>query len=196
MAAFGAIPYNEVIKGKQQTRGWVEMMTRTEKKVGMTKMAQGITLLMFMVALLGTFAVARYAVRRLDNDTIRHFNTQQIGVLGNNLCLGKTETLGEVKKTTIKLAMSTLYVNKENCEELAKSLLGDKWIVDMTKEELSAEIYAHAYFYYLLDSLPDFVSELPGISRISNSVSNGIDLENGGDSAVRKVVYSLVFKLF
>ena len=104
--------------------------------------------------------------------------------------------LGRVGERTIKLDMDEIYADKDNCEQVANNLLANGLITGMTKKELTAEIYTHAFFYYVFDGMPEFVHELPVLSKVYNSVSNGIDLENGGDTQVRKVAYAVIYTVF
>lgn len=116
--------------------------------------------------------------------------------LVNKLVCEKGGEIADVTQKSVKLYMNEVYVNKENCKDLANDLLADGFIEDMNEDDLAAEIYTHAFFYYLFDSIPDALHELPVLSKIYNSVSNGIDLENGGDTGLRQIVYAVIFRVF
>lgn len=108
----------------------------------------------------------------------------------------KIGQFGSKDSKRINLEMKSIYINKENCVDLAKMLLNDGVIEDMSVEGLAAEIYTHASIYYVFESLPSFFQKLPGFSSVYRSVSNGIDLEDGGDTFTRQIAYAVVYKLF
>lgn len=108
----------------------------------------------------------------------------------------KCGTFADVNSKSIKLYMKDIYVNKDNCKDLAKQLLEEGLIEDMSEDGLAAEIYTHAFFYFLFDSMPDSIHELPVLSKVYNSVSNGIDLENGGDTHLRQIAYAVIYRAF
>lgn len=139
-------------------------------------------------------------IQGIFNEEIRYIektvSKENVAELVTELISEKIGLFGSKDSKRINLEMKSIYVNKENCVDLAKMLLEDGAIEDMSVEDLAAEIYTHASVYYVFESIPSFVHKLPGFSSVYRSVSNGIDLEDGGDTLARQFVYAVVYKLF
>lgn len=63
----------------------------------------------------------------------------------------------------------------------------------MTQLQIAKEIYAHAFIKYKYISLPKWVKNMSGMKDIYNRASY-VDIDNGGDTAVRQAVYNAVWK--
>ncbi|MEH2958663.1 hypothetical protein [Candidatus Merdisoma sp. JLR.KK006] len=67
-----------------------------------------------------------------------------------------------------------------------------KAVTGMTALEIAQEIHAHAVVCYKFEA----VKNIPGVKGIYESAANGIHIEDGGDTAVRKRAYSTIWYLF
>ena len=89
--------------------------------------------------------------------------------------------------------MNTDLYDKNRCVEIAREIIDKKEIVHMNCSQLSKEIYAHAYVYYNFDIAPKWLRE----SKLGKSMyiisENGVDLEDGGDTLLRRIFYLLVW---
>lgn len=82
-----------------------------------------------------------------------------------------------------------MYLNKNICLEFAEILIKDNNI-NMTELELAQEIYAHTYLYYKCkDKKCKIVNEL------YKHCADGIDIDNNGDTFIRKMFYKLIWRL-
>lgn len=85
--------------------------------------------------------------------------------------------------------------DRDYCLVLAEKIAENEEISDMTSEEIAMEIYAHAYVYYNFDKAPEWIRSSDFGKSIYESVENGVDLEDGGDTAIRKVFFQTVWEL-
>lgn len=162
-----------------------------------------------VAAMMFIYIMIRGAIVQVDTQEVRNMftegircveavkTTEEIAMdLVMQLVTEKCGAFAEMNAQSIKLYMKEMYANKDNCRDLAQDLLDEGLIEDMTVNELSAEIYTHAFFYYLFEAMPEAVHALPGLSSVYNSVSNGIDLASGGDTPVRQVAYAIIYRVF
>lgn len=92
----------------------------------------------------------------------------------------------------IRIPNSRAYLNKSACQQLAAEYVRYGVVTGMTSLEVAQEIYAHAYVYYNWQVL----KHIPIASSIYKSAADGIDLENEGDTPVRKAFYAMVWNNF
>lgn len=159
-------------------------------------------------ALIIVYLSVKFILAGFDTIQIRGIFSEEIKYIEKTICeenieesvtelvSGKIGQIGSKDSKRINLEMNSIYVNKGNCVDLAKMLLRDGLIKGMSVKDLAAEIYTHASVYYVFEAIPSFIHKLPGFSSVYRSVSNGIDLEDGGDTHTRQLVYAVVYKLF
>lgn len=90
------------------------------------------------------------------------------------------------------LPISRSYLDKSRCYTIAGAMLRRGEVTGMTQTEIAQEIYAHAYSYYCHALM---------VCRVGIVIANycyqhaadGITIENGGDSAVRKAAYATLW---
>lgn len=85
--------------------------------------------------------------------------------------------------------------DREYCLVLAEKIVENGEISGMSVEEIAMEIYAHAYIYYNFDKAPEWVRKSEFGESMYESVKNGVDLEDGGDKALRKIFFQTVWEL-
>lgn len=102
------------------------------------------------------------------------------------------EEMRVVEGGTVDLATREVYLNKSTCQNVAAELLRSKAVTGMTALEIAQEIYAHAVVRYKFEA----VKNVPGVNGIYESAANGIHIADGGDTAVRKAAYSLIWSMF
>lgn len=112
----------------------------------------------------------------------------------------KTNLINNARSTIgdgyVNLTMSNVYLSKDACTSMAKVILLNDYISGMTAEEIAMEIYAHAVCYYWYDPTGNFFQNNPISKTLHDKGADGIYLEDGGDSALRKAFYSLVWNNF
>ena len=92
---------------------------------------------------------------------------------------------------TYSIQAKTEYLSKAHCQREAKHILDEGYIHGMTEQELSCEIYFHAWAYRISSILE---KRIPLFGRIRQA-ADPIDLADGGDYPIRKLFYRL-FWLF
>lgn len=102
------------------------------------------------------------------------------------------EEMQKIEGGTVTIANSTAYLNKSTCQQLAAEYVRYGAVTGMTALEVAQEIYAHAYVYYNWQALED----LPLAGEIYESAADGIHIQDGGDTGVRKAFYALVWNTF
>lgn len=95
-----------------------------------------------------------------------------------------------MEKKTLQLDVREKFLYKDNCTLEARMLVNAKRIT-MDIQECAEEIYAHTIAYYSAKSLEKFNIKCDWLT----SHSNPIDLEDGGDKPVRKVIYKLIWNV-
>ena len=101
----------------------------------------------------------------------------------------------EQNKKYLQIPMKKELYNRENCRRLAASILSEGKITGMSLRQLYFEIFAHAYVYYNFHLLPRFLRESKMFKSIYNSASDGVDLEDDGDSKIRRIAYVIIWFL-
>ncbi len=87
--------------------------------------------------------------------------------------------------------MNRGFLNKVTCTVAAASILNQGLVTGMTASEIAREIYAHAQVCYNAQ----YLQHIPFIKNFYASAADGIYLDDGGDTAVRKAFYDLVWTL-
>ena len=96
-------------------------------------------------------------------------------------------------KKYMKIPMTETLNDRKLCKVMAEEIASDKKITGMSVEQLECEIFAHAYVFCFFKYLPDFVKSTSFAKRVYTSVSDGVDLEDDGDSLVRRVFYRVIW---
>lgn len=86
-----------------------------------------------------------------------------------------------------KLDVKREYLNKEKCLSEARRLLRDGAVTGMNEKQLAGEIYFHAAAFYFCEKVR-FMPRLREHAYI-------IDIDDGGDTLMRKAAYAAVWKL-
>ena len=110
-----------------------------------------------------------------------------------NLKMANFVTHGVIK--TMNIGIDEIGLDKEACEEYAKSIIENNMIEGMSEKDMAKEIYAHIFLNAYIESLPDALKNTSIISRLHNSTQNGIDLEDYGDTFVRQAAYSMIWAM-
>lgn len=95
-----------------------------------------------------------------------------------------------IMSKTLQLDIREKFLNKDNCILEARMLVNAKR-VDMVIQECAEEIYAHTVAYYSAKSLEKLNIKCDWLTRHADP----IDLEDGGDKPLRKVVYKLIWNV-
>ena len=90
----------------------------------------------------------------------------------------------------ISIPVQKEYLKKSACIVKARMLVSSNQI-SMDIQECAEEIYAHTVVYYCADSLKKYHINFEGIINHANP----IDLEDGGDTKPRKILYKLIWKV-
>lgn len=98
-----------------------------------------------------------------------------------------------IKKKTLRIPMNERLYGRRGCKVIAEKLLESKRIDGMTESQLSCEIFAHAYVFYNFRFVPKKLSETDLFKKILRSASDGVDLEDGGDSLIRRIAYRMIW---
>ena len=95
---------------------------------------------------------------------------------------------------SVSLPMQPIYMTKTACEIKAFSLIANEEVTGMTMLEIAKEIYAHAQCYYNAATLKALGVENDMVDELYER-ANPIDIEDGGDTFVRKTFYNLLWML-
>lgn len=93
----------------------------------------------------------------------------------------------EKMKRELSIPVSREYLNKDACRREARRLLREGSIIDMSERQLAAELFFHAAVYYFCEKM----NVLPRYREHANP----IDLRDGGDTRLRRAVYSACWTL-
>ena len=100
--------------------------------------------------------------------------------------------MNDVRKH-MNIPMSSALNNRSYCKEMAKNIEREGLITGMTTSQLSCEIFAHAYVYCNFRYIPGFVRKTAFAKSAYNSTADGVDLEDNGDSLVRRIAYRVIW---
>ena len=98
-----------------------------------------------------------------------------------------------VTRKHINIPMEETLNNRKLCKMMAKEIAANKSITGMTESQLSREIFAHAYVFYNFRFVPKKLSKTDLFKKILRSASDGVDLEDGGDSLIRRIAYRMIW---
>ena len=96
-------------------------------------------------------------------------------------------------KKYMNIPMTETLNDRKLCKVMAEEIEAEKKITGMSVGQLECEIFAHAYVFCFFKYLPDFVKNTSFAKRVYTSVSDGVDLEDDGDSLVRRVFYRVIW---
>ena len=94
---------------------------------------------------------------------------------------------------TLNIAIDAIEMDKKACLEAAVSIHDDKEIIGMSVRGIAKEIYAHIAVHNIIEKLPSAIKNLTFVRRINNSTINGIDLEDYGDTFLRRIAYNIIW---
>lgn len=98
-------------------------------------------------------------------------------------------------KKYMNIPMNIDLYSRKNCNELADTIYETRQIEGMTKDQLAVEIFAHAYIFYNFRFVPAFLRKTAKAQSFYRSVENGVDLEDNGDTLVRRIAYRFIWML-
>ena len=97
------------------------------------------------------------------------------------------------RKKTLRIPMNERLYAKKGCKVIAEKLLESGRIEGMTESQLSCEIFAHAYVFYNFRFVPKQLGKTDLFKKILRSASDGVDIEDGGDSLIRRIAYRMIW---
>lgn len=86
------------------------------------------------------------------------------------------------------------YLNKTNCKAKAKKLKSSGDVTGMTELAIAQEIYAHAFCYYAATTLINAGISASIVKQIQ-AMGADIYIADGGDTAVRRAAYVLIWSI-
>ena len=95
---------------------------------------------------------------------------------------------------TMNIGIDEIALDKDACETAAEEI-SENHLIEGMSEAMAKEIYAHIFIHDVIESLPSFVQDNKIVSRIYGSTTNGIDLEDFGDTYVRQIMYDVIWLL-
>lgn len=95
---------------------------------------------------------------------------------------------------SVSLPMNPVYLTKTACEVKATSLIYNKEVSGMTMLGIAKEIFAHACCYYGSATVKALGVDSSAVDDIYRR-ANPIDIEDGGDTAARQLIYELIWNL-
>lgn len=169
-----------------------EMRTRGAENV--TEMrACGAELVEVIRRSVETGMIAQYIEDRIDEASIIYTVKESIHMGDMNIITQKETNRKGVTVKYAKLMMQESFATQEGCVEAAEEIVAKGLISDMTVMEVAKEIYTHAYVYYHFEKLPKFIRSSAFAKKVYRSAANGIDLEDGGDTAFRRMCYEAIW---
>ncbi|MBE6122377.1 MAG: hypothetical protein E7190_06650 [Erysipelotrichaceae bacterium] len=83
------------------------------------------------------------------------------------------------------------FLSGHECLKEAHLIIAEKKLSGMSRQEIAEEIFAHTYVYYLCERIPF----RKGPVRFLMSRADPIDMAEGGDTPLRKLLYHLIWKI-
>ena len=96
-------------------------------------------------------------------------------------------------KKYMNIPMTETLNDRKLCKEMAEKIEAEKKITGMSVGQLECEIFAYAYVFCFFKYLPGFIRNTTFAKRVYRSVSDGVDLEDNGDTLVRRVFYRVIW---
>ena len=87
----------------------------------------------------------------------------------------------------ISIEVRREFLNKDVCVAEARRIISEGTIRNMSELQLAREIYFHALAFYICEK----TGRMPRIKAHAHT----IDLEDGGDTGFRRIVYAASWKL-
>ncbi len=110
------------------------------------------------------------------------------------------EEMRSVEGGSAHVGLTRSFLDKNFCLSQAGMLINQKKVVGMTKLEIAQELYAHAVVKYNYEVVLAYgvITAGAGLAvanEIYKSAANGADIEDYGDTAVRKTFYTTVWNV-
>ncbi len=96
-------------------------------------------------------------------------------------------------KKYMNIPMTYELNNRELCRKMAGEIYEHHEITGMSRSQLYCEIFAHAYVFSFFRHIPEFIKNTAPAKRIYRSVADGVDLEDDGDTLVRRIFYRVIW---
>ena len=103
--------------------------------------------------------------------------------------------MNEVTRKHMNIPMTTALNNRAYCREMARTIEREGLITGMTTSQLSCEIFAHAYVFCNFKYVPQIVRNTSFAKSAYHSTADGVDLEDNGDSLVRRIAYRVIWMM-
>ena len=103
--------------------------------------------------------------------------------------------MNEVTRKHMNIPMTTALNNRAYCKEMARTIEREGLITGMTTSQLSCEIFAHAYVFCNFKYVPQIVRNTSFAKSAYHSTADGVDLEDNGDSLVRRIAYRVIWMM-
>lgn len=115
-------------------------------------------------------------------------------VMPSSYAVMSEEEMTYVEGGNASLPMNRAYLSKSTCTATASGLYYSKQVTGMSVQEIAEEIYAHAILFYKSAEVNVTLVNVAVIAYIMKHASV-IDIENGGDTALRKAAYKTIWNL-
>ena len=92
--------------------------------------------------------------------------------------------------------VSERFLNKEACLVHGRILILNGYITGMTEQQIAEEVFAHAVCYYWYDPNGNFFKSNPISKELYEKAADGIHIQDGGDTLVRRTFYTLVWNTY
>ena len=100
--------------------------------------------------------------------------------------------MNDVRKH-MNIPMTSALNNRKYCKEMARKIAREELITGMSESQLSCEIFAHAYVYCNFKYVPGIIRNTAFAKSAYHSTADGVDLEDNGDSLVRRIAYRVIW---
>lgn len=94
---------------------------------------------------------------------------------------------------TLNIDIDAINMNKNDCKKAAGAIVETNTIIGMSQASVAKEIYAHIAIHRIIEALPTPIKDFSIVNRINNSTLNGIDLEDYGDTFLRRIAYDVIW---
>ncbi len=113
-------------------------------------------------------------------------------VMPSNYAVMSEDEMTYVEGGSVSLKMKTDYLKKSNCKSKAKSLKKNNKVKDMSETAIAQEIYAHAKMFFSAALCKKLGVDVGIINEVIDH-AGVIDIDDGGDTAARRAVYTLIW---
>ena len=100
--------------------------------------------------------------------------------------------MNDVRKH-MNIPMTSALNNRKYCKEMARKIAREELITGMSESQLSCEIFAHAYVFCNFKYVPGIIRNTAFAKSAYHSTADGVDLEDNGDSLVRRIAYRVIW---